>query len=137
VPQDTQVPIREGLFTWPASPTDAKLLGSKCTDCGEVTFPQQPSCPKCGTLTTQPIALSRRGRLHTYTIIHHQTPGYQGPVPYTIGLVELPEGLFVLAPVTVTDPQAIRVGMDLEFTLETQFTDEKGAQVVAYKFRPV
>ena len=40
-----QVPIADGLFTWPSN--DPRLLGSKCRDCGVVTFPAQSGCPAC------------------------------------------------------------------------------------------
>lgn len=132
-----EVPIRQGLFTWPASPQDVRLIGSRCSQCGEITFPQQEFCPQCCTRTAEPVPLSRRGWLYSYTIVHHQTPGYQGPAPYGIGLVELPEGLRVLAPIALVDSQPLHAGMELELTLEALFDDEGGNRVMAYKFRPV
>ena len=42
-----QVPVAEGVFTWPAD--DPQLIGSRCADCGMVTFPTQDSCPRCAS----------------------------------------------------------------------------------------
>ena len=30
----TQVPVAEGIFTWPTEGTDPQLIGSRCADCG-------------------------------------------------------------------------------------------------------
>ena len=61
-----QIPIAEGLFTWPSN--DPRLLGSKCNDCGVVTFPAQAGCPACCGEDTTNIELERQGTLWTWTI---------------------------------------------------------------------
>ena len=38
-----RLPIAPGLFTWPA--IKPALLGSRCNDCGILSFPVAQSCP--------------------------------------------------------------------------------------------
>ena len=91
-----QIPIAEGLFTWPSN--DPRLLGSKCGDCGVVTFPAQKSCPACSGQNVETIELERRGTLWTWTIqgFMPNRPPYTGPEtpetfkPFGVGYVELP-----------------------------------------------
>ena len=40
-----QRPIQDGLFTWPSE--RPQLIASRCSNCGELTFPKQASCPAC------------------------------------------------------------------------------------------
>ena len=89
-----QIPIAEGLFTWPSN--DPRLLGSRCGACGIVTFPAQKSCPACSGQSVQTIELERRGTLWTWTIqgFMPNRPPYAGPEtpenfqPFGVGYVE-------------------------------------------------
>ena len=61
-----QVPIAEGLFTWP-SPEPA-LLGSRCQRCGIATFPAAQACMACSSQDVTIEELPRRGTLWTWTV---------------------------------------------------------------------
>ena len=76
-----QVPIAEGLFTWPSR--EPRLIGTECGECGVVTFPRQQGCPRCGREAMHERPLSRRGTLWTWT-----TQGFEPKPPY------LPDGEF-------------------------------------------
>ena len=84
----------------------------------------------------QPLALGQRGTLWTFTVVRHKPPGdYRGPepfVPFAMGLIELPEGLRVLAPIA-GDPAAVRIGMALEFRAELR-PGSHDPEVVSFAF---
>lgn len=139
-PGPARIPIREGLLS--ASLDDlerVRLMGSRCRDCGETTLGTNRVCPNCGKSGPEPLSLSRRGVLWTYTVVHHRPPGdYRGPepfVPFALGLVELPEGLRVLAPIA-GDPAAVRIGMPLEFRAALR-PGSAGPEVVVFAFHAV
>jgi len=45
-------------------------------------------------------------------------PGYEGPVPFGFGVVELPaDGLRVVSLLTEADPAALRLGQPVRFTV--------------------
>ena len=50
--------------------------------------------------------------------------------------MELPEGVRVETILT-GDPETVRIGMDVEFVLEKVGTSAEGADMMAFKFRPV
>ena len=58
------------------------------------------------------MQLDDRGVVWTYTICHQAGPGSSRPddVPHVIGLVELAQGLRVVAPLGVP-PAAVRIGL--------------------------
>ena len=96
----TQVSINEKLFKLPSPGKEPHLTGVKCKSCGELFFPKRTRCINCFGEEMGEVALSKRGKIYTYTIVHHATPGYTGPLPYAVGAVELPEGLVILSPLT-------------------------------------
>ncbi len=110
------------------------LVGGKCASCDAVFFPKQSICPRCTGQNIGEVALSRVGRLHTYTEVHQKPPDYNGPVPYLIGRVQLPEGVFVLAQLKARK-EDLRIGMQMEVLLDTICQDEGGIEFIGYRFQ--
>lgn len=136
----TRVPVAEGII---ASSSDApRLIGSRCTACGIVTFPTQDSCPRCPSIEMAEHLLARRGRLWAWTTQEYPPPSppYVGPtgeafVPYGIGYVELADELRVET--RLTETEGLRIGMEMEIVLVSFRTDDDGDEVVTFAFRPV
>jgi uncharacterized OB-fold protein len=137
-----QVPIAQGLFTWPSN--DPRLLGSRCVSCGVVTFPAQSGCPSCCGENTETIELERRGTLWTWTVqgFLPNRPPYDGPEtpddfkPFGVGYVELPGQVRVETRIKTQDVNKLRIGMDMELVVE-KFVERDGKDIVAYFFQPV
>jgi len=142
-----QVPVAEGIFTWPpdeAKGTGPQLIGSRCTDCGIVTFPTQDSCPRCASTAMAEHRLPPRGRLWAWTTQEFPPPSppYAGAggrdfVPFGVGYVELPDEVKVETRLTESNPDALRTGMEMELVLVPFRTDDDGNEVVTFAFRPV
>ena len=135
-----RTPIREGLLSGPLAELDrVRLAGCKCDACGETSLGSRTICPNCGRDTVHDIALSDRGFLWSYTIVRHRPPGnYKGPepfVPFGLGLVELPDGIRVLAPIQC-DITKLEIGLELRFKPYVR-TDGDGREVVAFAFESV
>ncbi len=138
-----QVPIEEGLFTWPAD--EPQLIGSRCRSCGQVYFPSQRSCARCTAQDMEEHLLPRRGQLWTWTIqgFPPKSPPYAGPevtpkdfTPYGVGYVELPGELRVESRLTTADPGELEIGMPMELVVVPFKTDEQGREVMMFAFRP-
>lgn len=129
-----QVPIRGARLRLGDSPA---LLGSRCPDCGEHFYPPRYVCLNCYREGLDEVALSTRGELWTYTIARMALPGSLVAAPYVIAQVRLPEGVQVGTVLTDVDPEAVKIGMPLELTVEKVSTDSDGNDVMTFKFRPV
>ena len=112
-------PVAPGLFTWPAE--EPRLIGSRCHDCGAVTFPARGSCPACTSLAVEERLLGRTGTLWSWTVQRFRPKApYAGPdefEPYGVGYVELPGEVRVEARLTVADPDRLRIGMPMELVV--------------------
>lgn len=138
-----QVPVTEGVFTWPAD--EPHLLGSRCVSCGNHMFPRQTSCPKCSGEKTEDVELARRGTLWTWTVqgFPPKAPPYAGDdnpktfKPFGVGYVELPGQVKVEARLTEADPEKLKFGMEMEMVIIPLATDDKGNEIVTFAFAPV
>lgn len=79
------------------------LRGSRCRPCGNVAFPAAVGCQRCGSADSEPLDLSRRGKVWAHTVQRFapKSPPYvppaEGFAPFAVGYVELPEGVRVEA----------------------------------------
>ena len=136
------VAVADGIFTMEGG--RPRLLGSRCTNCGNHMFPRQRGCPKCMLDEQEDVELATTGTLWTWTVqaFPPKAPPYLGPVgddfrPYGVGYVELDDQLRVEARLTESDPTKLTVGMPMELVLETLGVDEDGNDIVTYAFAPI
>jgi uncharacterized protein len=115
----------------------ATLLGSRCRACGAHHFPRHDTCPYCAAEDVEPAALSDHGALWGWTAVTAPPPGYLGQVPYGIGVIELPEGVRVIARLTESDPTVLQLGQPMSLRIVTLHTNDDGDDVVSYAFAPV
>ncbi len=72
----------------------------------------------------------------SWTAVTASPPGYEGEIPFGIGIVELPEGVRVITRLTESDPAALRSGQSMEFRVVPLHADSEGNDVVTYAFAP-
>jgi uncharacterized OB-fold protein len=69
------------------------LVGSRCDECGAVSWPSRAICHRCGMPAMRETVFSSEGQLLTYTTVFVARPGIEAP--YTIGQVKLDDGPLV------------------------------------------
>ncbi len=138
----TIVAVADGIFTMDGD--QPKLLGSRCTNCGNHMFPRQSGCPKCMHDDQEDVELATTGTLWTWTVqaFPPKAPPYLGPVgddfvPYGVGYVELAGQLRVESRLTESDPDRLTIGMEMELVTVPLTVDDDGNEVVTYAFAPV
>jgi uncharacterized protein len=136
----TAVPLAEGLFTWPSDAP--RLLGSRCGECGTMTFPTHYGCPRCSSGAMSTVELGTRGTVWTWTTQEFRPPPpYAGPdefEPYHVGYVELPGELIVETYLTGYEDRHPTIGDAVELTIVAFSGPSAGGDdVVTYAFGPV
>lgn len=129
-----RVPVRDGLFKPADASAQLHLIGGLCSSCARRHFPSQDTCPYCGAGDCSTTPLSCTGTVYLCTTVVSRPPGYEGPVPYGFGVVELDDGIRVVT--RIVDPERAVAGTAVEITLETIGTDEEGREIVTYAFHP-
>ena len=127
-------PVRSGLFDDDAG--DVVLLGARCRTCGRPQFPRSATCPYCSSVDVEPVRLAGVGTLWGWTTVHTAPPGYDGPVPFGFGVVELSAGLRVITRLEIGDGAALQFGQPMQAAIVALHTDHDGDTVVTYSFAP-
>jgi uncharacterized OB-fold protein len=131
--------VLPGMIHEPSGPADkAYLIGSKCRLCGRVFFPKCSVCRVCMTDNTiEEIPLSTKGVIDTFTVVHVAPLGFKAP--YIQAFVDLPEGPRIFSLITGCDPleNSLQEGTVVEIVIEKITKDERGNDLIGYKFRPV
>jgi uncharacterized OB-fold protein len=73
-----------------------ELLMQSCTDCSSIRNPPTTMCPKCGSFAWAPVRMSGQGTVYSYTV-HHYPPLEGFALPHPVGVVQLEEGVRVVA----------------------------------------
>jgi uncharacterized protein len=128
----TPVAVHEGLFT---TGDDPRLLGSRCHQCENRHFPRVDVCPYCGSPDPEDCELAPSGRLWAWTTVTAAPPGYEGPVPYGFGVVELDGGPRVVTRLTEADVVALSAGTPMHLVL-TDVGGSNGDRIVSWAFAP-
>lgn len=131
-------PVLPGIIHEATSSTEKSyLIGSRCTACGRTFFPKRTVCPVCMRETMEEKPLSTRGKIDTFTVVHVAPMGFKAP--YIQAFVDLPEGPRIFSLITGCEPSenALKEGTEVDLVIDKIVEDEKGNDLIGYKFRPV
>jgi uncharacterized OB-fold protein len=128
-----QIPVAEGLFTWPS---DKPALIASESD-GRLTFPPRPG----GTRHE----LKRRGTLWTFTSQNFRPPSppYDGNdtpetfQPYLLGYIELEGELLVEGRLVDCTIEDLELGQPMELRVVPYTVRPDGTEVLTFAFAPV
>jgi uncharacterized OB-fold protein len=126
------IPFREGLFVQEAG--NAYLVGNRCKDCGQVFFPSRAFCFQCSSQRMETIKLGRRGQLYSFSTSH--MPSTHFLPPYTVGWIDLAEGIRIFSPIKDTEGQELQIGMEMGLVID-ELWQEGDRRIVGYKYRPI
>ena len=106
---------RDNYFFWEGTAA-GELRLQTCNACGELRHPPGPMCPTCHAADRGFVVSSGRGTIFSF-LVHHapQLPGRE--LPLTIALVELEEGVRMVADVRGA-PESLAIGDAVEVAFD-------------------
>jgi uncharacterized OB-fold protein len=99
-----------------------ELLIQRCLACTRYMHPPGPICCHCGSEQITPVPVSGRGKVHSYTRVHHLFhPAFKDQLPYLVARIELDEqaNLFLITNLRNCPHSAARVGLAVRVLFET------------------
>ena len=122
---------------WRLKPQRFRLEGTKCSNCGELSFPPRMICSSCRNKEHESFQFSGKGQVYSYSTVYQAPAGFEAYVPYIVALVDLEEGPRVTAQLTDVSPEDVKIGMTVQkVTRKISEEGERGMIVYGYKFRP-
>jgi len=119
---------------------DPYLEGHKCGDCNSIFLGEREVCSNCTTRgKIQPVKLSNKGKLYSYSITFRSFPGID--VPYISAIVDLDGGGTVKGNLIdcEPDPEKIEFDMPVEVIFDDALgrKDAEGNSYISYFFKPI
>ncbi len=94
-----------------------KLMGTRCKNCEELLIPPRQICSRCGSQQLEWHEFKGEGILDAFTINRTPSSGFKGRCPYAVGIVKLNEGPSISGLLTFDEPEKIKVGIRVSFTV--------------------
>ena len=117
-PIPVPVPNADNAGFWEACRRHELRL-QRCRACGQLRHPPRPMCPQCTALEHEWAAVSGRGTVYSFTIVHGPTlAAFQEHAPYNVVVVQLAEGPFMVSNLVGCNAGDIRIGMPVEVVFE-------------------
>jgi hypothetical protein len=121
--------------------SEDKLMGSKCRRCGVLSVPPRSICIKCYSSELEWVEMKGNGKLAAFTCIAIGPPfmikeGYDRKHPYVSGVVELEEGVKVVARIEGVDaskPETIEIGAPLRVEFLHRGEGENSTTFLAFR----
>ena len=118
---------------WDAT-AEGKLLLPKCTECSAVIWFPRPFCPECASTSVEWVQASGKGTVYSFTVNRRgvaDVPAYRGAGEYVLAYVELDEGPRIMTNIVECEPNAVRVGQNVELVFH-----DTGEGTALTRFRP-
>ncbi|MFN8628479.1 MAG: OB-fold domain-containing protein [Candidatus Binatia bacterium] len=119
-PYTKPLPVLDGLtrefYGWCQQ---HELRFQRCSDCGVWRHVPRELCAACGSWKWEWAKASGRGTVFTWTVVARALhPAFQSETPYAPVVVEMDEGVRLLASVVDCPPDQLRIGMPVEAIFE-------------------
>ena len=101
-----------------------KLKIQQCSKCMRFIFYPRALCPYCENTSLEWQELNGRGIIYSFTVVRFAiSSAYRDDVPYITALVELNEGIRIMANVVECAPETVKIGMQVEVVFEDVTSD--------------
>jgi uncharacterized protein len=95
-----------------------QLLIQRCGGCETLRHPPRPMCDRCQSTEWDTVTASGSGTVYSY-VVHHHPPLPGVTTPHPVLLVELAEGVRLVAQAAIgTDPEDVEIGQAVEVVFE-------------------
>ena len=125
---------------WREIPGRYNLKGTKCAHCGRIFFPARSFCPVCRRASAgkmEEYALSRTGKVFTFSIVHEAPESNSLQKPYAVAMIETDDGVKITGQLVDVEFDKISIGMPVRAVLRKLDCDgESGVIRYGYKFVP-
>ena len=116
------LPLMEGLtkqfYEWCSR---GELRFQRCSGCSTFRHVPRELCAECGSFDWEWARSSGKGTLFSFTLVARALNRvFASAVPYAAAIIELEEGVRILANVVDCPPDQLRIGMALRVDLERQ-----------------
>jgi uncharacterized protein len=131
-----RISLEPGVLKIGKTKEEDVLIGSKCKKCGRYFMPQRKWCGYCAEPCTEPIELSREGKLTSYSLMNRKPEYALIATPYVLGEVTIPEGIIIYSVINEKNVKNLKMGQRVRLDTVEIKKDDSGNSISAYAFKP-
>lgn len=117
-------------------PQRYRLEANKCKKCGKIFFPPRLICSNCKSREFEKIKLSEQGKIVTYTTIRVAPDQFSTQVPYNVAVIELNEGIRLMAQVVDCKPEDMAIGKTVKIVFR-KVQEEGSSGIICYGYKAI
>ena len=108
-----------------------ELRFQRCTDCGAWRHLPRPMCGECGSFDYEWARSSGKGKVYSWiTVVQPMLPAFNDTVPYTVPLVDMDEGVRMVAMIEGVAPEEMKLGTPVQV-----FFDDVTEEITLPRFK--
>jgi uncharacterized OB-fold protein len=112
-------PTTETAAYWAAA-QEQRLVIQRCDHCGQCQFYPRAFCLSCLSDRVEWVDASGQGRVYTYTVCRiAPSPAFESRLPYVVALIDLDEGVRLLANILDADLERVVIGARVRVCFES------------------
>jgi len=93
---------------------EGRVMGTRCTDCGQVFFPPRADCYKCLPGSIEWFEVAGTGNLLTFSRLQFGPVGFENDLPYCIALLDYGDYKVFGRLADDLDEKKIKIGMPMK-----------------------
>jgi hypothetical protein len=93
---------------------EGRVMGTRCTDCGQVFFPPRADCYKCLPGSIEWFEVAGTGKLLTFSRLQFGPVGFENDLPYCIALLDYGDYKVFGRLADDLDEKKIKIGMPMK-----------------------
>ena len=97
------VPDRDTAPFWEGARL-GELRIQRCAACGRHVFYPRAVCPHCMADSLEWVVAAGTGTVYSFTEVHRTSEEFRAEAPFAVGLIELTEGVRMMARLDVAEP---------------------------------
>lgn len=96
-----------------------RLLIKHCADCGRHNHPRRIFCTGCNSDAQEWVEAQGTGTVYTFSTVYRApVPAFEKELPYSVGVLELSEGIFLFSRIIPEPGKEVHIGAKVKLTFQ-------------------
>lgn len=96
-----------------------RLLIKQCTGCGKHNYPRRIFCVGCDGDAFEWVEAQGTGTVYTFSTVYRAPiPAFEKEIPYTVGILELTEGVYLFSRIIPEKGKDVSIGARVQLTFQ-------------------
>jgi len=98
---------------------EGRLFIKQCSGCGKHNHPRRIFCTACNSDALESVEAKGTGTVYTFSTVYRApVPAFEKEIPYSVGVLELSEGIYLFSRIIPEKGKEVRIGAPVQLTFQ-------------------